>query len=195
MVGEFYFYVKYIRGEDNSVADSLSRIFNIAEVDTDGEMIMDNRTLQEAQKRDPERKALFKAVSKNYTRKPTAVSHDMWSFKRKCSTSLRAPFEVNECVFVPKGLRKRVLTATHYGHQGIENMLTKLSTDYFWPKMKNDVRDFVRNCRICSLVKPKFINAELKPYLLDAPMQLVVTDIGPLPTDKGSISDLAIFSA
>ena len=175
MVGEFNFDVKYIRGEDNSVADSLSRIFNIAEVDTDSEMIMDNRTLLEAQKRDLESKALFKAMSKNYTRKPTAVSHDMWSFKRKCSIS-ESLLKSNERVFVPKGLRKRVLTATHYGHQGIENMLTKLSNDYFWPKMKNDVRDFVRNCRICSLVKPKFINAELKPYLLDAPMQLVVTD-------------------
>ena len=99
-------------------------------------------------------------------------------------------------MFVPKQLRKRVLTATHYGHQGMENMLSKLLTDYFWPKMKDDVRDFVRNCSICSLVKPTFVSAELKPYLLDAPMQLVVTDyIGPLPSDGGYRYILVIMDA
>ena len=158
-------------------------------------MNIDEQVFLAAQKKDPECKALHKAVSKNYTRKPAEVSHDMWSFKRKCSIS-DSILKVKDRIFVPKILRKKVLTSTHYGHQGMENMLNKLLADYFWPKMKHDVHDFVRNCRICSLVKPKFVNAELKPYLLDAPMQLVVTDyIGPLPSDKGYRYILVIMDA
>ena len=195
LVAEFNFDVKYIRGEENAVADSLSRVLNIADVDSEGEMSIDKQTFVAAQKRDPESKALYRAVSNNYSRKPADVSHDMWSFKRNCFIS-DSLLKIKDRIFVPKNMRTKILTATHYGHQGMESMLNKLLADYFWPKMKHDVNDFVRNCRICSLVKPQFINAELKPYLLDAPMQLVVTDfIGPLPSDKGYRYILVIMDA
>ena len=93
-------------------------------------------------------------------------------------------------------MRKRVLTAMHYGHQGAENMMNKITADYFWPKMKQDIQNFVSNCRICSMVKPRFVNPQLKPYLLDSPMQLLVTDfIGPLPSDHGFKYILVIMDA
>ena len=87
---------------------------------------------------------------------------------------------------MPKSVRLKFLTSAHYGHQGIESMMNKLTRDYFWPGMKNDVVNFVKGCRVCSLVKPRYMNAHLKPYLLDAPMQLVAADyVGPLPISFG----------
>ena len=46
------------------------------------------------------------------------------------------------------------------------------------------------------MVKPKFVNAPLKPYLVDAPLQMVATDfIGPLPDDGGRRYILVIIDA
>ena len=73
-------------------------------------------------------------------------------------------------------------------------MIARLTRDYFWPKMRDDINNFVRHCRVCSMVKPKFVNASLKPYLVDAPLQMVATDfIGPLPDSSGKRYILVII--
>lgn len=65
-------------------------------------------------------------------------------------------------------------------------MHQKLSRDHFWPGMNKDISYFCKQCRICSLMKPKYISAHLKPYLQDVPMQLIAVDyIGSLPSSKG----------
>ena len=46
------------------------------------------------------------------------------------------------------------------------------------------------------MVKPRFVNAALNPYLVDAPLQMVATDfIGPLPEDGGRRYILVIIDA
>ena len=65
-------------------------------------------------------------------------------------------------------------------------MHEKLLKSYFWPGLKSDISQFCKSCRVCSLVKPKYINAHLKPYLLDSPMQLIAADyVGLLPVSVG----------
>lgn len=73
-------------------------------------------------------------------------------------------------------------------------MLAKLTKSHFWPEM--NVSTFISNCRICSLNKPRFVSAHLKPYLLDSPMQILAADyIGPLPSDRDSKYMLVIVDA
>lgn len=52
--------------------------------------------------------------------------------------------------------------------------------------MKKDVMEFIKTCRVRSMVKPNYVNDHLKPYLVDAPMQLIAADyVGPLPSSNG----------
>ena len=64
------------------------------------------------------------------------------------------------------------------------------------PGFKKEALRFISTCRICSFVKPEYVNAHLKPFLLDAPLQLVATDyVGPLPSDRGYRYMLVIIDA
>ena len=76
-------------------------------------------------------------------------------------------------------------------HFGVNKTYNRLANDFFWPKMKSDVANFVKNCHICQIAgKPNEIipRAPLNPIVvLHEPFHQIIIDcVGPLPkTRKG----------
>ena len=193
-IAEHNFEVEYCKGSTNVVAATLSRMYMIA-VEENCEIDMPYDEIKHEQLTNPETIALESAITRRYNRKPSEVSTACWSLRARMRVE-NGMIMIDEKYFVPEPLRLKLLTAAHYGHQGGELMLSKLREHYFWPGMKKEALGFIGSCRICSLVKPEYINAHLKPFLLDAPLQLVATDyIGPLPSDRGFRYMLVIIDA
>ena len=193
-VAEFDFEVEYTKGSSNFVADTLSRMYMIA-VDANNDIDLPLDEVRRAQMLDQETIAMNRAVDLRWKHKPSSVSVACWSLRRKMKTE-EGFLLYNGKFFVPSSLRKKLLTASHYGHQGVELMMSKLTENYFWPGLRRDVSKFIASCRICSLVRPKYVNPHLKPFLLDAPLQLIATDyVGPLPSDHGFRYMLVIIDA
>ena len=46
--------------------------------------------------------------------------------------------------------RAKVLELGHRGHQGEVRTTSRICMLYWWPRINNDVRDFVRSCEFCS---------------------------------------------
>lgn len=103
-------------------------------------------------------------------------------------------------IVVPKSHRHRLIREHHdvatAGHAGIFKTYSRLIQRYYWPKMKADVSDYVRSCRVCLAHKPE----QKAPAGLMAgrpdvvrPWELVSVDIvGPLP--KSSSGFMHILS-
>lgn len=85
------------------------------------------------------------------------------------------------------GLPRRAIVALRKpsGHCGIKKTYHKLAARFYWPKMRADVRQFVKKCKLCQqckaangpplgLMTPK--EAELTPFL-----SLAIDLIGALP--------------
>ena len=52
----------------------------------------------------------------------------------------------------------------------------------------------MQNCRVCLLVKPKFVPATLTPFVVKAPLEIVAMDfVGPLPTARGNLRYFLVF--
>ncbi len=95
-------------------------------------------------------------------------------------------------VCVPKAWRAELLRACHdditAGHMGQTRTLFKLQQRYYWPCMKEDVNDYVRNCQSCQARKGTY----RKPAGLlevsqraELPFERVGMDIlGPFPQTK-----------
>ena len=96
---------------------------------------------------------------------------------------------------LPKEYRQRVMKIAHdsimSGHQGINKTIEKIQSNFFWPKMAEDVRNFCRSCDICqrTIQKGKVVKAPLgRMPLIDVPFQRVAMDlIGPIHpvSDRG----------
>ncbi|EZG44015.1 RNA-directed DNA polymerase [Gregarina niphandrodes] len=60
---------------------------------------------------------------------------------------------VNNRVYVPEVLRRRIIFYFHFSrvgaHQGIQRSYHRLSKYFWWPNMFNDVRQFAKQCLTC----------------------------------------------
>ena len=90
---------------------------------------------------------------------------------------------------VPEPYRSVVLKYYHdiptAAHLGVEKTVQKIKQNFYWPGMKQYVKDYIRMCDQCASRKPvvqKKSRAPLGTYNVGAPMERVAIDVlGPLP--------------
>ncbi|XP_068225315.1 uncharacterized protein [Palaemon carinicauda] len=54
-------------------------------------------------------------------------------------------------VVVPKDIRPLILELSHFAdsHLGITKTYERISQDFYWPNMKNDIKEYVKTCTTC----------------------------------------------
>nr|CAI5840394.1 unnamed protein product [Callosobruchus analis] len=59
---------------------------------------------------------------------------------------------------IPKEERRALISAHHdppiFGHLGVQKTYARLASKFYWPKIKEDVARYIRNCDICLKTKP-----------------------------------------
>jgi hypothetical protein len=101
---------------------------------------------------------------------------------------------------VPESLRLMVLQYFHYGvlsgHLGAFKTFRKVARAFYWPKMRQEVFDYVRQCELCQWAKPaQDMHVELhSPGLVPESMQRLFIDfMGPLTrTKRGNVAILVV---
>ena len=188
--------IQYITGKSNVVADALSRrpdlVLHSMEV-TAHTLKMGPEWIAEiksAMGNDHESRKLMQLASKSDT-------YDLQNgllFRNKDNTKQ---------LFVPnaKHLRREIMEDHHdqylAGHFGINKTLELLTRNYFWPRIAQDVQDFVKSCPSCMVSRSqnKRRHALLQPLPLPTKRFLrihidLVTDLG--TTQRGHDSILSI---
>ena len=91
-------------------------------------------------------------------------------------------------IMVPKSLRLRVMEVAHDsifgGHLGVKKTKDKIQTNFYWPRMHNDVSGFCRSCDVCQKTVDKGTVARAplgEMPLIDTPFKPVAVDsVGPI---------------
>lgn len=84
---------------------------------------------------------------------------------------------------IPSKLRPVVLSLAHEGHPGSRMMKSHLRSSVWWPKLDQQVDEYVRNCRGCCLVSaPDAPEPMIRKTLPSGPWEDIAVDfMGPLP--------------
>ena len=79
---------------------------------------------------------------------------------------------------VPVKYRLVALDLLHnqFGHFGIDRTTALCCERFFWPKMSDEIRQYIQNCEHCLRYKQKPEWAELKPLEASYPLELVHMD-------------------
>ena len=79
---------------------------------------------------------------------------------------------------MPQQFRKRTVQSCHedYGHLGMDRVQILLQERFYWPKMLDDVRTFIRSCERCLRFKQKPQQDQLYPLMATYPLELIHLD-------------------
>ncbi|GBM30033.1 Transposon Ty3-G Gag-Pol polyprotein [Araneus ventricosus] len=172
-ISQFSTDIKYIKGENNIVADTLSRVTEVSSIDYD--------QIADAQTQDEELKSLKTITSLNLKQYPLPLGKYLWC---DTSTSKIPPY-------IPQAFRKQIFHHIHgLSHPGIKSTIKLMNSKFIWPSIKKDVQLWTRTCIPCQKAK---INRHTKTKLgeFEVPSGrfcVVHIDlIGPLPPSRGNI--------
>ena len=193
---------KYIPGRYNTIADGLSRVaeeevsnqsktyYSFLVENTD----LDMNIVREEQEKDPEvRNIVAKLLSTEENCSNYILINRLLYLK---------PNKEGGCarLFVPESLRRRVLELVHShrlsGHPGIAKTVRHLGRNFFWPKCRQYVKNFVTDCQVCQVhkgVTNKPAPLEIYPSQL-LPFHTISMDImGPFPVTEEGFRYILVF--
>jgi cleavage and polyadenylation specificity factor subunit 1 len=173
-IAQFTTDVRHISGQDNVVADALSRVEAITAAPS-------HDALAAAQESDGELRSLLASDTALRLEKQqipgTAVSI-------YCDTSAGKPRP-----YVPAPLRRRVYLSVHgLSHPGVKATARLVSQRFVWPGIQKDCRVWTRACQACQRSKvSRHTVTPVGDFTLPAArfMHIHVDLVGPLPTSAG----------
>lgn len=172
VITEFVDGINYIKGDQNVVADCLSREINAVSVD-----LYDLQSLAEMQESDEEIK-LF----------PDLKSFKLTNGIIWCDVSTPYPRP-----FVPTNARKQMFESMHsIYHPGINGSLKLIKARYYWPNMDKNIRQWAKECQSCqqSKIHKHTKSAVMNFNLPSTRFEAVHIDlVGPLPPVRETVSD------
>lgn len=99
-------------------------------------------------------------------------------------------------IVLPECLRDQALELAHEGHPGMSVMKRRLREKVWWPKIDDQVENFVKKCKSCTLVSapspPKPLSRRNLP---SAPWEhLAIDHMGPLPSKHYLLVNVDYYS-
>ena len=174
LISQFTADIRHISGQDNIVADALSRVEAIAAPVT-------HDMLATAQQIDEE---LNKLLSSNTALQLTKITIPGTSLELYCDTSTGKPLP-----YVPSSLRRQIFESIHsLSHPGIRATVKLGFQRFMWPAFQKDCRTWARACQDCQRSKvtrhtvTPVGNFTLPPARF---LHIHVDLVGPLPSLAG----------
>ena len=116
------------------------------------------------------------------------ISPNLWVMRKTLKLERGHLYNKTGLFFVPYKRRLKLLTLCHGLHQGISSTYNCLRENFFNREITmQEVTTFVKDCRICSLVRPQLMALlMLHLIIIKAPMEIFALDFaGPLPNSSG----------
>ena len=175
-ISQFTSDIRYIPGNDNTIADTLSRtsIFAIHSP------TLSHENIAKEQKNDPTLDNLKNNTSLKLVEFPVPFSDELYL----CDTTTNNPRP-----YIPFSMRKTVFSHFHnLSHPGKRTTVKLISERFVWPNMRKDIGNWTRTCVQCQMHKTHK-HTKSPPGNFEHPdgrfTNIHIDIVGPLPSAHG----------
>ena len=177
-ISQFTTDIRHIKGENNQVADTLSRL---GAIHCNNCSSISFEDISAAQRDDPE---LTQLQSSSTSLKFQSISLPTSNNLIVCDVTTGVPRP-----FIPKQFRRKIFDSLHsLSHPGIRATQKLITDRYVWPSINSDVRKWARSCLSCQRSKIQR-HTKSPPSTFATPdarfNQVHIDIVGPLPTSNG----------
>lgn len=219
----FDFDIKYVKGDENVVADALSRVDH-SSLEPDqpnllcffgdndkneteaSDSISFESILLSSQTTDPFISAVREYLSTKSLPNDPALASLVRQYANRCEVKddrLKISMKKRLALVIPRSLVDTVLFSAHDdkmfgGHCGFDRTFYRLKK-YFWPGMTKEIKDYVASCTVCARfnIPNKKPYGRMKPITMDPssqPMDFVSVDVtGPLEVSAAGYKYIIVF--
>jgi len=188
---DYDFVLTWTAGKDHCVADALSRapVF-ICDEDDEPEnstlcyAVAEDPALQELvdlAARDGQYKKLIKGLRDDADPKHAAALKpyaNIWPHLSLFDDQEETLVVYNDTrIVVPEMARRELLLKLHLPHSGMTKTFANARQLYFWPGMKNSIKQITENCEACQALLPSLPKETLRMTVAAAPMEQVAVDL------------------
>ena len=192
---------QFIKGEDNVLADALSRNCNTSTQDESVDDVeysvcfilkaapLNLKDVAEATAQDPLLMKLVQCIQNDWQDydNDAELRREMkpfYHFRHELSVKFSADFSTflilkGRLVVMPENLQRRVLDLVHEGHLGMTKMKQHVRNFAYWPNYSFDIENFVKYCSACVSIQNKSDKLPLAEVANEsvAPWQTISIDL------------------
>jgi len=163
---EYDVVIKYKRGPEVYLADTLSRAHLPGKADQEVERIhsvnflsVSEPQIQEIREetaKDPVLQSLKAVILNgwpNQTESLPAELHQYFNVRDKLAALGGVIFKGPKCV-IPMSLRPKIKEKLHRSHIGIQGCLRRAREVVYWPNMNRELEEFISKCETCNTFQP-----------------------------------------
>mgnify|MGYP004574657049 CR=1 FL=1 len=177
-IAQFSNDIQHVSGKDNVVADFLSRIPEICGLNMNN---LNIQKLYEEQQKDNVLHNIINNSNSKYNLKQIYIPNCRLNLWCEISGKVFRPY-------VPVSLRKEIFLTLHsLSHPGIKATRKLITLKYFWPFMKTDINNWVKECINCQKAKINvYTKSPIQPIEIPkSRFEHIHMDIvGPLPVSN-----------
>ena len=157
------FTVKYIPGENNQLADCLSRLgclqdkikipkLNVHQLTTHLSATSDKlQQIRQATQEDDKMALLKHTITHGWPHTVQELPKELqayWTFREEITVEDGLILKATRIV-IPPGMRESVLNQLHEGHLGCTKCYNRAKQTVFWPNLRKELEELVLNCQLC----------------------------------------------
>ena len=182
-LAQYDVHIEYLRGKENVIADTLSRVTSLKSEYKDYSNSLSNiekipvhqithtapasperlQELHEATDKDPSLRLRAKTVRKGWPKTIKDCPHSIqsyWYFRDQITYEDGIIYKGTRLI-IPKSERALTLKVLHMGHYAIDKMSLRARETVYWPGISEDIRSTYHHCHICA----KFARTQQKETL------------------------------
>lgn len=142
------------RDANNEEYTKASRVEHHLRVLLESEEIYDDQMLQEIREKGRTEaiyQRVLREISLGWIGKGKSYKGEIQKFysQRDHLTTSNGTVFRDDKVVIPQELREEMMERIHRGHQGIEKCIRRTTGSMWWPNMRKDIEDYVKNCNEC----------------------------------------------